>query len=54
MMEEENEDRYRSELIQYIEGMIPLYEDAKLAQEELLDKNIAYRLLSSIPWKISV
>lgn len=54
MIVEENKVRYRNELIQYIEGMTPLYEDAKLAQEELLDKNIAYRLLSSIPWKISV
>ncbi|WP_459761561.1 hypothetical protein [Alkaliphilus crotonatoxidans] len=38
----------------FVEGMVPLNEDAKLEQEELLDKNIAYRLLSSISWRISV
>ncbi|BCJ92685.1 hypothetical protein acsn021_02540 [Anaerocolumna cellulosilytica] len=53
MIDEENQYRYISNLMPFVEGMVPLYEDAKLAQEELLDKNIAYRLLSSIPCNAS-
>jgi len=51
-LDEENKDRYSSNLMPFVEGMIPLYEDANLAQEELLDKNIAYRLFGSIPCRL--
>lgn len=46
-------EEYNIMLLQLVEAMVPLYIDAKVAQEDYIDKNIAYRLLSSIPQSIS-
>jgi hypothetical protein len=53
MIEQDIKDKYNTKLLQLVEAMVPLYIDAKVAQEDYLDKNIAYRLLSSIPQSIS-
>ncbi|HEX3077617.1 MAG TPA: hypothetical protein VHQ24_12205 [Lachnospiraceae bacterium] len=53
MNEQDIKEEYNTMLLQLVEAMVPLYIDAKVAQEDYIDKNIAYRLLSSIPQSIS-
>lgn len=54
MTEEEKKERYSRKLIPYIEGMIPFYVDATIAQIDVIDKSVVYQLLCSLPERLSI
>lgn len=51
---EEQKEQYNKNLVSYLEGMVPYYEDATIAQKDVNERNLVYQLLSMIAERISV